>query len=46
MNKEHATFIKDYIEQNWERFISYLKSVGIPEDECEDYANEILRDLE
>jgi len=38
-------FIKDYIEQHWSNFISYLESMGIPKEECEDYANELIEKL-
>ena len=37
--------LKDFMEQNWDKFLAYLKLMGIPEDECENYANDLLRQL-
>lgn len=38
-------FVKDYIESTWVIFLNHLKFLGIPKDECESYANELLKDL-
>ena len=38
-------FIKDFIEQNWDMFLQYLESMGVPEDECESFANDLLKKL-
>jgi hypothetical protein len=39
-------FIKDFLSANWDAFLSHLKALGIPEEECEDYANKLLSKLE
>lgn len=39
------TFVIDFIEQNWEKFLKYLEAMGIPKAECENYGNELLEKL-
>ena len=35
-----------FIENNWNAFISFLENdMGIPVNECEDYAKELMEEL-
>ena len=38
-------FVKCYLEEHWDDFVHYLKSMGVPEQDCEEYANQILKKL-
>lgn len=39
-------FIREFLEANWQMFLRYLKSMGIPESECEAYAEKLIKQLE
>jgi len=38
-------FVREFLEANWAMFLRHLKSMGIPENECESYAEELIKKL-